>query len=466
MRITFLGHQGWRFEHGGSSFLLDPILEEIGNGVVGLPVWPRRRLDFDKLKPIDAVVVSHEHNDHFSLATLAALPAGCRVYVSDLSSAAMGKAIAELGFEVTRFTALQSFTLCGMELTALPGLYNTLEPDAYALLVRDASGGSFFTGIDTVTHPDVLAWLARHCPERTLDNLTNNFVQPRQALVDDANAHTKSRAIVVGSMLEFVQKFRPRRAVVSGQGWCFQGAKQKLNHTFFSVDNRWLTQTARELAPHVDWFDGTPGSRFTLTGADLAADRAPEIDEPPPAAYTDRTFLATAAREPEPFQPWSGVRSVPADRLRKIRDFIVDSFGRIFGAHAPNLAQRLYYLKFQGGGTFGLSVRNGNARHVFELDYGQLAFVERAAGAPDRAAVGLEIWAGDLELLLGAEEDAFMILESAVRSWTRVPELVDTAMLLEAFLWFTPRFRPNEYLSFYRSRIRGLRAQPPQAKHA
>ncbi|HZF28967.1 MAG TPA: MBL fold metallo-hydrolase [Gammaproteobacteria bacterium] len=463
MRITFLGHQGWRFENGGRSFLLDPILEDIGNGAVGMPVWPRRRLDFGKLGPLDAVIVSHEHADHFSLATLAALPQGCRIYLSDLSSFAMAKAIAELGFQVTRFAALEPFTICGLELTALPGLYNTLEPDTYALLVRDAAGGSFLTGIDTVAHPDVLAWLARNCPERTLDNLTNNFVEARQALVDDPAAFAKSRAAVAGNMLEFVQKFRPRRAVVSGQGWCFQGAKAKLNHSFFSVDNRWLAAAARDLAPHVEWLEGAPGLRLTLTGPELAVDRAPEIDV---LDSPDRTFDPASVRGPDPFLPWSGVRSVPADRLRRIRDFIVEDFGRILGAHAPNLMQRLYYSKFQGAGTFGVCVRNASARHLFELDYGHLTFAEAQASAPDRCAVGLEIWAGDLELLIAAEEDAFAVMESAVRTWTRVPELVDTQALLESFLWFTPRFRPNEFLRFYRSRIRGLRAQPPQARHA
>jgi len=466
MRITFLGHQGWRFESGNSSVLLDPILEDIGNGAVGLPVWPRRRLDFHKLAPLEAVIVSHEHADHFSLATLAALPPRCRIFISDLSSLAMGTAIAELGFAVTRFSALKSFSLCGLEITALPGLYNTLEPDTYALLVRDPRGGSFLTGIDTVPHPDVLAWLARHCPSRTLDNLTNNFVEPRQALVDDPTAWVRSRSVVAGNMLEFVEKFRPRRAVVSGQGWCFQGAKAKLNQSFFSVDNAWLTSAARELAAHVDWFEGAPGMRFELNGDALAVDRGPDVDE---IARPDRTFVPAAIREPEPFPPWSGARTIPVDRLRKVRDFVVDDFGRILGAHAPNLMQRLYYLKFQAlpsaSATFGLTIRNAGARHAFELDYGRLTFAEVGAAAAGRAAIGIEIWASDLELLIGAEEDAFMIVESAVRIWTRVPELVDAPMLLETFLWFTPRFRPNEFLRAYRARIRELRAQP-EAKHA
>ncbi|MFL6550760.1 MAG: MBL fold metallo-hydrolase, partial [Povalibacter sp.] len=218
MRITFLGHQGWHFEQEGRGFLLDPIQESMGNGATRLPVWPRRRLDFAKFEPLDAVLISHEHADHFSLETLAALPRRLRVFIPDLASSAMSAAITELGFRVERFGALKPFTISGIQITALPGLYNTLEPDTYALLMQDVSGASFLTTIDTVPHPDVCAWLAQHCPNRTLDNLTNNFVEPRAPLLAGTGTHVKSRSIVAANMLEFVETFAPRRAVVSGQG--------------------------------------------------------------------------------------------------------------------------------------------------------------------------------------------------------------------------------------------------------
>jgi hypothetical protein len=457
MEITFLGHQGWRFEHGGRSFLVDPIREEIGNGRVGLPVWPARRLDFRALGPIDAVIVSHEHNDHFSLDTLAAMPRPCPVYVSDLSSLAMTTAIAELGFLVVRFGALRPFALCGLELTALPGLYNALEPDTYGLLVRAPDGASFLTGIDTVAHPDVLGWLARHCPVRTLDNLTNNFVEPRARLVADPLAFKRSRAAVAGTMLEFVQKFLPRRAVVSGQGWCFKGAKAKLNHSFFSVDNAWLTATARELAPQVVWIEGTPGMRFTLAGDTLSVDEAPGFELGP---RVSRDFDPAAVRSAEPFAPWSGVHTLAADRARAVREFVTAELGRVIGSHAPNLIQRLYYLKFQDtpnlSPTLGVTLRNGDARQAFALDYGRLELIELPPGARP-AAVGLELWASDLELMVRGEEDAYMIAESAVRTWSHAEALVDGPTVLEALLWFTPRFRPHEHLRHYRARIAELR---------
>jgi hypothetical protein len=457
MRITFLGHQGWQFEQGGRSFLLDPILDVIGNGAVKLPIWPYRRLDFAKFEPLDAVIISHEHADHFSLPTLAALPKRCRIYISDLSSVAMATVIAELGFQVERFAALSSFVIAGISVTALPGLYNSLEPDTYALLMQDASGASFLTAIDTVAHPDIDAWLSRHCPVRTLDNLTNNFVEPLQPLIDNESSYDKSRAIVARHMLDFVQRFRPRRAVVSGQGWSFSGAQVALNHVFFSVDNRWLTQAARELAPRVEWFEGSPGLRFSLQGDAVTIDQSQLIDrvECPSREFDERWVHSHQRR------PWTGVTELPEDRWRAVQDFVRERYGQLLEAHAPRLMERLYYLKCQGAAgitpTFAVSVRNGDARHVFALDYGYLLFREASLTAPP-CAVGFEIWAADLELLLAAQEEVFMVYESSVRTWSFVPDAIDAATLIESFMWFTPRYRPREFLQFYRSRIAQLQA--------
>lgn len=461
MRITFLGHQGWQFENNGRSFLLDPILEEIGNGANKLPIWPPRRLDFTRLEPLDAVIISHEHADHFSLETLVALPKRCRIYISDLSSLAMTAAIAQLGFHVERFSALQSFAISGIQITPLPGLYNTLEPDTHALLMQDASGASFLTTIDTVAHPDVAVWLASNCPQRTLDSLTNNFVESRQVLVHDGLACTKSRAVVAANAIEFVEKFRPRRAVVSGQGWSFKAGHSHLNQSFFSVDNRWLTSAMRELAPHIEWFEGSPGMRFTLRGQECAIDQSATVTAQQQAPR--REFKPASVRIPEPFAPWSGVAELPLDRLQQVQDFIREQFGGILGAYAPTLMERLYYLKFQQIAeitpTLALTLRNGAARYRFELDYGHLIFRPVAAGAAKPAAVGFEIWASDLELLVGAEEEVFLLYESAVRPWSYVPDMVDESKLIECFMWFTPRFRPKEYLQFYRSQLVALQTE-------
>jgi len=461
MRITFLGHQGWQFENDrGRSFLLDPIYEEMGNGDVRLPVFPPRQLDFNAMAPIDAVIISHEHADHFSLDTLNRLPKRCRILISDLASYAMGRAIEELGFRVERFTALQTFNLNGLKVTPLPALYNTLEPDVYALLVEDDSRASFLTAIDTVPHPDLFAWLAAHCPQRTLDNLTNNFIESRHALIDDENSYLESRAIVVGTTLEFVRQFKPRRAVVAGQGWSFKGDKGVLNHSYFSVDNGWLTEAARRIVPQVEWYEGIPGMRFTLRGAELSVDQAPIGAA---TVAPDRSFKPEAIDRNDPYPPWTGVRELPQQQVAEVRRFIVEDFGGVLGAHAPKLMEALYYLKSMVNvplsPTFGVLLKNGTAAALFEFDYGQLRFREAPLDTAHPPAVGIEIWAADLEHLIGAREEVFMVYESAVRPWTNVPGAIPQTQLIECFMWCTPRFRPKETLAFYREGIAGLRSK-------
>ncbi len=466
MRITFLGHQGWHFEEHGRGFLLDPIRESIGNGAVQLPVWPRRRLDFQKFEPLDAVIVSHEHADHFSMDTLAALPKRCLIYIPDLASSAMATIIAEMDFEVRRFSALQPFIIAGMQVTALPGLYNLLEPDTYALLVKDESGASFLTSIDTVPHPDVIAWLAAQCPARTLDNLTNNFLEPRHALVRDPTSCRKSRALVASDATEFVRNFAPHRAVISGQGWCYDDDKTDFNRSFFSADNQWLTGVMRELAPHVEWFEGLPGMRFTLRGEQCFVDQSLAVD---PSRFTNREFDENSVRIVEPYPPWSGTKTMSVPRFDKVREFILGEYGKALGAHAPKLMERLYYLKFQAAAILGRSpatvgvalaliLRNGASCAVFEFDYGALRFREVTLSHALDYAVGVEMWASDFERMLRAEEESFTIYETAVRPWSTVPDILDERMLNELFLWFTPRFRPDEFLAAYRSRVAALKS--------
>ncbi|MFL6551044.1 MAG: hypothetical protein ACJ8OJ_20305, partial [Povalibacter sp.] len=233
--------------------------------------------------------------------------------------------------------------------------------------------------------------------------------------------------------------------------------KAHLNHTFFSVDNDWLVRTARELVPHVAWFDAGPGTRFTLHGSDLSVDLSELITV---MSRANREFLPQSMQASEAYAPWTGQREVSAEQWRMIRSFLCDRYGQILGAYAPRLMEKLYYLKFTNPlgaqPTMVVVVRNGTARTVFEFDYGQLLFRE-ASGLHQSHLVGFEIWAADLALMLGAEEEVFMVYESAVRPWSLAAD-IEPAALIEAFMWFTPRFRPQQFLDFYRTQIAALTA--------
>src|SRR5262245_61294880 len=71
LESTFLGHQGWMFATAGARILVDALLvEPFGHGGgVGL-VWPPRKLDIEAMPPVDAVIFTHEHEDHFNIPSV------------------------------------------------------------------------------------------------------------------------------------------------------------------------------------------------------------------------------------------------------------------------------------------------------------------------------------------------------------------------------------------------------------
>jgi len=67
-RITWIGHATFLVQLEGRSFLTDPVLVDSLPGFIRRNVPPA--IPFEKLPPIDAVLVSHNHYDHLDVPTL------------------------------------------------------------------------------------------------------------------------------------------------------------------------------------------------------------------------------------------------------------------------------------------------------------------------------------------------------------------------------------------------------------
>src|SRR5438128_2720066 len=99
---TFLGHQGWMFRSGRACLLVDPLLcEEFGHAhALAYRVCPPRILQLDGFPRVDAVVLTHEHDDHFDIPSLARLDRRIPIFLSARSSIAAYKILSEMGFQV------------------------------------------------------------------------------------------------------------------------------------------------------------------------------------------------------------------------------------------------------------------------------------------------------------------------------------------------------------------------------
>ena len=72
LKVTFINHASTLIQFDGINVLTDPVWSEYTTPVP--PIGPQRRrpvgIDFDKLPPIDLVVISHNHYDHLDFPTL------------------------------------------------------------------------------------------------------------------------------------------------------------------------------------------------------------------------------------------------------------------------------------------------------------------------------------------------------------------------------------------------------------
>jgi hypothetical protein len=158
-RATYFGWQGWLFETDRATVAIDPLLvDQVGRGPrhtrIDFVFREARELTLDRLPPLDALVISHEHEDHFSVPTLVRLDRRIPLYVSRRVSAAARGLLAELGFAVRYIDHGDTLAFHDLEVRLFgadqaAGVASFDEWDTLAYLVRHRGGaGGLFSNVD------------------------------------------------------------------------------------------------------------------------------------------------------------------------------------------------------------------------------------------------------------------------------------------------------------------------------
>ncbi|HEV7651510.1 MAG TPA: MBL fold metallo-hydrolase [Actinophytocola sp.] len=153
--ITFIGHQSWLVETGDTRILVDPMLTtSFGHSPeLRFEIHPAR--DVGDLPPIDAVVVTNEHLDHFHLPSLRMLPADVPVIMPRMMPQVCVDEVRALGRTV-RLVPLNEVERVGdAELYLLPGaegapMWENRVASVYVRAAADTGGGVFIQS-DTAT---------------------------------------------------------------------------------------------------------------------------------------------------------------------------------------------------------------------------------------------------------------------------------------------------------------------------
>jgi L-ascorbate metabolism protein UlaG (beta-lactamase superfamily) len=136
MRITILGHASVLVEASGRRVLVDPIfVDRIASGSVGW--FPARDIDVAAIGPVDAVVLTHGHLDHFHAPSVAAVirRPGAPLVVPDDDWLVEECRRLDLG-DVTVLRPWDRFDVRGLELVATPSEFPVPE---YGLVVSSGA---------------------------------------------------------------------------------------------------------------------------------------------------------------------------------------------------------------------------------------------------------------------------------------------------------------------------------------
>lgn len=458
LRTTFLGHQGWLLSTGSTHVLVDPLLTEaFGHGGHLGRVYPPRRIETSALPPIDAVILTHEHDDHFDVPSLDRIDRRIPIHLSSRSSSAAHALLRSMGFSVVPLVPQTRVEIGGMVVHAFAADHRRGggdELDVVPLFVR-AGDGSMLTSVDVAPTDAMLDAVASHggpaiwCYAHNLTSST--FADALGSAVRDDDA-----ALVAGAARRRYERVASRAGVpgatlVCGGGWSFPEPRTWLNRAVFPID---ATRVAQMLQPHAPGPVVAPEPGQTWEARDgvvQAIERAPYVALPPREQWPDRTW-SPDVRHPQRYAPATGRTDLSdAERIRLVA--AVADLARFWftGPIVRSVCSLTRSMVGDREPTVALSLLVGDGQPwVLAYDPTSCRFVPTTAGDPIASfSSGLELWATDLLALLEGELSASAVcFAGRLRHWNHAPaRLLVTAGTLWSFAH--PLHRPEAAARLY-----------------
>ncbi|ORT54737.1 MBL fold metallo-hydrolase [Streptomyces sp. CB03238] len=345
LELTFLGHQTWHITDGLSTVLLDPILAPaFGAGNLEFEIWPPRTVDTMGMPAPGAVILSHEHLDHFHLPSLNLLSRSAPVYTGITTPTAVTDAIAALGFTVHRVDHTQPLHIGDIEITLYPAGARTLfwEKRVAQPLVRLAgtTGNDVFIGVDADVSDLYIEQLADGAlaPPRLAVVSNNAQTVPYGALGADNNLlpgldgprNRKTGLEILHNLL--IDYLAPLDGVkdvaLCGNGFT---APRSPHGPFLYSDHAALADMANKLQHLFHVHGPRPGDRLTVPTGEGPITRShatwvtPDPIAEKRALATQQVFLA----EPQQVMPSAITPALPEEEWQQARALVADELPRL-----------------------------------------------------------------------------------------------------------------------------------------
>ena len=188
LSATWVGHSSWLVQAGGLNVLLDPVWGERASPVAwaGPRRWAAPGVALERLPPVDVVLLSHDHYDHFDEPTIRRL-AGAHPEARWLAPLGVGARLRALGVaSPAELDWWDEAAVAGLRLRCTPAQHfsgrSAFDRDStlwcgWALRAEAAGRSAWFVG-DTGRHPE-FATVARRAGPFDLVLMPVGAYEPR-----------------------------------------------------------------------------------------------------------------------------------------------------------------------------------------------------------------------------------------------------------------------------------------------
>jgi L-ascorbate metabolism protein UlaG (beta-lactamase superfamily) len=464
--VTFLGHQGWFVRGDDTAILIDPLLCEPFGAAHALDyrVWPPRAWTVGELPPIDAVVLSHEHDDHFDIPSLAKLDRRVAIYLSSRSSPAARGILAAMGFTDVRPLAPGARVAIGaLDVLPFTGDHVNVncgeEWDTLPMIVRHRGGaGSLFTMVDITITPQHVEWARAAVSRPGLVTWTNNSMDwshmtdwlPVRA---DAT-HQAFMKMGTGHKLIASTWGTPAAMLTCAGGFSFAGGDDRawLNAHAFCVDMEQVCKAMLGVYRKERFVAARPGNTFAMKANRLERvdDRAPFLASVPAAEWPSRAKQAGDPRAGDvpDYAPATGRRELTDAERGELAERVGAVAGELVGGAVFRGLCSLLATEHPRP-TFAFVARDGDARREYAYDLVDCRFVGGPFDAGARTLAGLECWGSDLLAVLRGELGPIALSFGRARLWNALPARFRFKIFDELHRISHPMRRADAYAATY-----------------
>ena len=263
MEIHMIGHASLFIRTSNLSILMDPVLWDPHQEGL-FDINPKREVLHDKIPPVNLIILSHRHLDHFDIRSLASLPKHAPVLIP--KDQLLENYLHKLGF--AKIQQLKDFTEVTIGKTTLFTTRSENNVPEYGIIFKDESG-VFWNQVDSVVSPKTVETVLSRFPQ--LDFVLASW-QPMLETNFQTNGGLPFPYARYGEVLYNLGLASPRALAPGANAFCFTRSAAWMNHVVFPVSKARFLHDVRSMLPNIG------KNAFALEPADVLTIEKGECD--------------------------------------------------------------------------------------------------------------------------------------------------------------------------------------------